>query len=49
MSAGIEDIEFAADGILWTVSEAGSQRWNGWPSLFPVVSSLHVHALPPRP
>jgi hypothetical protein len=49
MSAGIEGIEFAADGILWTVSEAGSQRWNGWPSLLPVVSSLDVDALPPRP
>lgn len=49
MPAGIEDIEFAPDGRLWAVSEAGSQRWNAWPSFFPVVFALDVGALQPRP
>jgi hypothetical protein len=49
MPAGIEDIEFAPDGRLWAVSEAGSQCWNAWPSFFPVVFSRDVDALQPRP
>ena len=45
MPAGIEDLEFAPDGLLWTVSEAGSQRWSGWRTLQPLVSSVDTGAL----
>jgi len=45
MPAGIEDIEFAPDGRLWVVSEAGSQRWDAWRTFFPVVFSLDLAAL----
>jgi hypothetical protein len=40
MPAGIEDLEFAPDGRLWTVSEAGSRRWSGWQTFYPVVFSV---------
>lgn len=36
MPAGIEGISFAADGTLWTLSEAGSQRWNHWAGFYPL-------------
>ncbi len=45
MPAGIEDIEFAPDGMLWAVSEAGSKRWNAWPVFFPITFSLDPTAL----
>ncbi|MEO8004841.1 MAG: hypothetical protein ABI771_08040 [Betaproteobacteria bacterium] len=45
MPAGIEDIEFGPDGRLWAVSEAGSRRWNTWPTFFPLVFSLDAKAL----
>jgi sugar lactone lactonase YvrE len=45
MPAGIEDIEFDADGRLWAVSEAGSRRWLAWPTFFPVVFSVDISAL----
>jgi sugar lactone lactonase YvrE len=45
MPAGIEDIEFGPDGRLWAVSEAGSKRWNAWPTFFPVVFSLDQQSL----
>jgi len=45
MPAGIEDIEFGPDGRLWALSEAGSKRWNTWPTFFPVVFSLE-HEFP---
>jgi hypothetical protein len=34
---GVEDLSFDAAGKLWTVSEAGSRRWSGWATFFPVV------------
>lgn len=43
--AGIEDLGFDADGILWAVSEAGSKRWFNWPTYYPVLFSIDVHAL----
>jgi hypothetical protein len=40
MPAGIEDISFDPQGGLWAVSEAGSKRWLGWKTFFPVVFRL---------
>jgi hypothetical protein len=43
--AGIEDLAFDADGLLWAVSEAGSKRWSNWPTYYPILFSLDVRAL----
>jgi hypothetical protein len=40
MPAGVEDISFAPDGGLWAVSEAGSRRWLGWPTFYPLIFRL---------
>jgi sugar lactone lactonase YvrE len=45
MPAGVEDISFAPDGGLWSVSEAGSKRWLGWETFFPVVFRLEPELL----
>jgi sugar lactone lactonase YvrE len=45
MPAGIEDISFAPDGGIWAVSEAGSKRWLGWETFFPVVFRLQPDLL----
>lgn len=37
---GIEDLGCAADGRLWAVSEAGTQRWNRWDTFFPLVFEI---------
>ncbi|APT57091.1 hypothetical protein RGI145_08280 [Roseomonas gilardii] len=42
---GIEDLGFDREGLLWSVSEAGSQRWNGWPTFFPLVFAMDVTRL----
>lgn len=42
---GIEDLSFDAAGRLWTVSEAGSRRWSGWATHFPVVFQIDVGRL----
>jgi streptogramin lyase len=36
MPVGAEGISFAPDGLFWTLSEAGSQRWNDWPAFYPL-------------
>jgi hypothetical protein len=36
MPVGAEGISFAPDGSFWTLSEAGSQRWNDWPAFYPL-------------
>lgn len=36
MPAGAEGISFAPDGTLWTLSEAGSQRWSEWAAFYPL-------------
>ncbi len=45
MPAGIEDVSFDARGRLWALSEAGSRRWNDWPTFFPLVFSVDVAKL----
>lgn len=37
MPIGIEDISFAPDGALWTISEAGSRRWATWAGFHPLL------------
>ena len=39
MMAGIEDLGCGAKGKIWSVSEAGSQRWSNWETFYPVVFS----------
>jgi hypothetical protein len=43
--AGIEDLGFDADGMLWAVSEAGSKRWRNWPTFYPILFSIDVRSL----
>ena len=45
MMIGIEDIGFDAEGRLWSVSEAGSQRWSRWMATYPIVFQLDITRL----
>ncbi len=45
MPAGIEDLSFDADGQLWSLSEAGSRRWLGWETFFPVIFRIDPQRL----
>jgi hypothetical protein len=45
MMIGIEDIGFDAEGRLWSVSEAGSQRWSRWAATYPIVFQLDIAGL----
>ncbi|MEQ9640184.1 MAG: hypothetical protein RIM84_09190 [Alphaproteobacteria bacterium] len=45
LMAGLEDIGFAPDGLMWTSSEAGSKRWATWGTYYPLVFSLDPAAL----
>jgi hypothetical protein len=45
MIIGIEDIGFAPDRTLWSVSEAGSRRWSHWSKTFPIVFQMDVSRL----
>lgn len=43
--AGLEDLARGADGLLWAVGEAGTQRWNSWAAFFPLLFSFDPAAL----
>jgi len=45
MVAGLEDLGIGADGLIWSVSEAGSQRWHNWASYFPLVIAIDPRKL----
>lgn len=45
MPAGIEDIAFDDQGLLWAVSEAGSIRWSAWATHFPLIFALDISRL----
>jgi hypothetical protein len=45
MPAGVEDVSFDPEGGLWAVSEAGSKRWLGWTTFFPVIFRLQPSLL----
>jgi outer membrane protein assembly factor BamB len=38
--AGLEDLARGEDGLLWGLSEAGSQRWNSWATFYPLLFSF---------
>lgn len=42
---GTEDLGFDAAGRLWTVSEAGAEKYRNWPSFHPLVMRLLPSAL----
>ena len=45
MPAGLEDISFEPGGGLWAIGEAGSKRWLGWATFFPVIFRLQPDLL----
>lgn len=45
MVIGIEDIAFDDEGSLWSVSEAGSLRWQKWSKTFPVIFRVDLNKL----
>ncbi len=45
MPIGIEDISFEPGGALWSLSEAGSQRWNAWSAFYPLAFRIDVDRL----
>jgi hypothetical protein len=45
MVSGLEDLSFDAQGKLWAVSEAGSQRWSEWATTFPLIFQVDVASL----
>ena len=45
MPIGIEDISFEPGGALWSLSEAGSRRWNAWSAFYPLAFRIDVSLL----
>jgi outer membrane protein assembly factor BamB len=45
VAVGTEDLEFDGEGRLWSVSEAGSQRWSKWSTTYPLVFQLDLSKL----
>ena len=45
MPIGIEDISFEPGGALWSLSEAGSRRWNAWSAFYPLALRIDVSLL----
>jgi hypothetical protein len=42
---GVEGLAFAPDGTLWTVSEAGARRYQGWKAFHPLILGVNVNKL----
>lgn len=40
LPAGVEGLVFTPENRLWTLSEAGSRRWNTWPTHYPLIFEL---------
>ncbi len=45
MPIGLEDISFEPGGALWSLSEAGSKRWNAWSAFYPLAFQVDVKVL----
>jgi hypothetical protein len=45
MTAGLEDLAFDSDGLLWGVSESGTRKYIGWETKFPFVMAIDVTRL----
>jgi sugar lactone lactonase YvrE len=45
LMAGIEDLAFAPDGKLWSVSEAGTKRWLRWETFYPLIFEMDITRL----
>jgi len=45
MVIGIEDLAFDDEGILWSVSEAGSIRWKKWAKTYPLLFRIDLNKL----
>lgn len=43
--AGLEDLARGGDGLLWSIGEAGSQRWNTWATFYPLLFAFDPAAL----
>ena len=47
MPAGLEDVEFDAEGRLWGVSESGTRKYLSWATRFPFVFAIDTARLVP--
>ncbi|MBK8008744.1 MAG: hypothetical protein IPK23_10180 [Rhizobiales bacterium] len=45
MPIGGEGISFEPNGALWTLSEAGSQRWSHWKGFYPLAFRFDMNLL----
>ncbi len=45
MVVGIEDLAFDEEGRLWSVSEAGSIRWQKWAKTYPLLFRIDLNKL----
>jgi len=45
MVIGIEDLAFDDEGRLWSVSEAGSMRWQKWAKTYPLLFRIDLNKL----
>jgi hypothetical protein len=45
MVIGIEDLAFDDEGRVWSVSEAGSIRWQKWSRTFPLLFRIDLGKL----
>ena len=47
MTAGLEDLDFDAEGRLWGVSESGTRKYLSWSTRFPFVFAIDLARLAP--